>query len=623
MSERVALRGLMAIAAREVSERVALLGLAVVVAGVPFIGPWIGIGDRPLLGVLLGVVMVFAAAVLTGSSVIASDLAEGRLGFFFSRPVPWWSIWGGKMLAAIVLTFLAGAIVLGPSALAGDWGLPPGGWWVRVLVPGLIAVIGTVNVLAVGYRARSLWFAADLAMTGGLVWIVVRTSRGLITWGVWAISYDFITTALWVLAAAVTVAGAAQVARGRADITRSHRVMSIALWAVLTPVALGYAAWGTWVQRMGPADVRSVLSAWSAPKGSWIVVTGRAGWPRPEGLSAALLVNTSTHQFRRLGPGFSPLRPPFTSDATRAVWIFDPFGQKPRLTVADLGSGEPALSDVPLPVPPGSVRGFALSADGRHAAIAQDALATVFALGSQQTSATFPLGSGRLSAIVFDVAGRAHVLSARQDFLTPGTLDVVVLDPATRKGSVTGHIDTLGNPLELWGPGGERVAVVHRQERRPSLTLHDGTTGALLATLVPEGRAGRIAATFLGDGRLAVVESGRGVVLRVFSAGGAESWSLDVSPTYSVTRATEVAPGVIAVELSFQGRGSRSDTVLVDETAGRVIRRENGLRPAASSWFAWRAQTAPDHGSLFVDDRGALVRLDVATGGRQVLLGGS
>ena len=36
-----------------------------------------------------------------------------------------------------------------------------------------------------------------------------------------------------------------------------------------------------------------------------------------------------------------------------------------------------------------------------------------------------------------------------------------------------------------------------------------------------------------------------------------------------------------------------------------------------------RAQTAPDHGSLFVDDRGALVRLDVATGGRQVLLGGS
>ena len=86
MRERIAVQGLMAIAAREVSERVALLGLALVVAGVPFIGPWIGIGDRPLLGVLLGVVMVLAAAVLTGSSVIASDLAERRLGFFRSRP---------------------------------------------------------------------------------------------------------------------------------------------------------------------------------------------------------------------------------------------------------------------------------------------------------------------------------------------------------------------------------------------------------------------------------------------------------------------------------------------------------------------------------------------------------
>jgi hypothetical protein len=54
-----------------------------------------------------------------------------------------------------------------------------------------------------------------------------------------------------------------------------------------------------------------------------------------------------------------------------------------------------------------------------------------------------------------------------------------------------------------------------------------------------------------------------------------------------------------------------------------VIRRESGLRPAAASWFGRRGQAVPDEGSLFVDDRGALVRLDVATGARQVLLGGS
>jgi len=622
MSGQVAVRGLMAVAAREVSERIALLGLAVVVAAVPFLGPWIGIGDRPLLGVLLSVVMVFAAAVLTGASVIASDLAERRLGFFLSRPLPWWSVWCGKMLAAVVLTFSAGAIVLAPSAVAEEWQLPPGGWWVRILVPGLIAVIGAVNVMAVGYRARSLWFGVDIALIGTLVWLVVHTSRGLLAWGVWAITYDFIAPALWVLAAAVTLAGAAQMALGRADIARSHRVMAIVVWSVLTPAALAYAAWGTWVQRMGPADVRSVLTAWSPPQGPWIVATGRAGWPRPELLSVALLVDTSTGQFRRLGPAFSPLRPGFSGDASRAVWVSDPFGDTPHLIVADLGAGEAALSNVPLPIPPGSVMGFALSADGRHAAVAQDALATLFRIGSQQAAAAAPLGSTRLTPIVFDDQGRAHLLSARQDFRSPGTLDVVVLDPATRKASATGHIDTRGNPLEVWAPAGERVAVIHRLERRPSLTLHDGTTGALLATLVAEGGAGHVAATFLRDGRLAVVESKRGVVLRVFSAEGVESWSLDVSPTYAGARATEVARGVLAVELSVRGRGSRSDTVLVDETAARVIRRETGLHPAASSWFAWRAQTLPDDGSLFIDDGGALVRLDIATGTRQRLLGG-
>ena len=53
VSARVATRGLMAIAAREVSERGALLGLAAALAVVPFVAPWVGIGDRPLLGAFL------------------------------------------------------------------------------------------------------------------------------------------------------------------------------------------------------------------------------------------------------------------------------------------------------------------------------------------------------------------------------------------------------------------------------------------------------------------------------------------------------------------------------------------------------------------------------------------
>jgi hypothetical protein len=165
--------------------------------------------------------------------------------------------------------------------------------------------------------------------------------------------------------------------------------------------------------------------------------------------------------------------------------------------------------------------------------------------------------------------------------------------------------------------------VIHGQQRRPSLTLHDGTTGALLATLVAEGGAGRIAATFLRDGQLAVVESGRNVTLRTYSRDGVPSWSLDIATTFALGEVIQVAPDVLAVPLPYPGTPRRSDVVLVDASAGTVIRRESGLRPAAASWFARRGQTSADDGSLFVDDRDALVRLDIATGARKVLLGGS
>jgi hypothetical protein len=572
-----------------------------------------------MLGWLLGVVMILAAAVLTGSSVIARDLAEGRLGFFLSRPLPWWSIWGGKMLAALVLTFAAGVIVLGPSAFDRDWRLPAGGWWVTIVAPGLFALIGIANALAIAYRGRSAWFALDLALAAALGWAVVHTSRTLMDWGAFSFEPSLPSAALWLLAAAVTIAGAAQVAEGRGDIRRGHRVLSIVVWSLLTPAVLAYAAWGTWVGRFGPADFRKVVSAWPSPKGSWIVAAGRTRWPRPENFTPSVLMDASGQRFLRVGAGFAERGPVFSGDARRAVWVTGAWTDSPRLMTANLDSNHPSVSRVPLPVPPGSVISVALSADGENVAIVQAHQATVFKLGSAQALASAPVRAYWWRPIVFTSDGRAHVLSELSD----GTLDVVVLDPTTRKATTTGHISTRGYPFERWGPDAAHVAVVHSQMRRPSLTLHDGSTGGLIATLVPEGRAGGIEVTFLRDGRLAVLEYGRGVVLRVFSTAGAESLSLGITPTFGFAQVAEVAPGVLAVELPSSRVGAGADSVLVDLSAGRVMRREHGVRPAASSWFARGAQEVPDAGALFIDDGGALVRLDIATGARQVLLGGS
>ncbi|HEU0104573.1 MAG TPA: hypothetical protein VFT38_00275 [Vicinamibacteria bacterium] len=623
MSERVAVRGLMAIAAREVSERAALLGLAAMLAVVPFVAPWIGIGDRPMLGGFLATVMVFTAALLTGSSVIARDLAEGRLGFFLARPVPWWSIWGGKMLAALVLTFAAGVIVLAPSALGSEWLLPAGGWWGMILAPGLVALIGIANALAVAYRARSAWFALDLALAAALGWLVARTSRTLMDWGAFPFEPGVLSAALWLLAAAVTIAGAAQFAEGRADIRRGHRVLSVVVWSLLTPAALAYAAWGVWVGRFAPADLRTVYSAWPSPNGSWIAVAGRTRWPRPEIFTPTVLMDAATQRFLRVGGAPSVRGPVFSEDVRRAVWVAEAWTDTPRLMAADLRSNPPSVSRVPLPVPPGSVVAVALSADGENVAVVQRSQAAVFKLGSAQALAVAPVRASWWRPIVFARDGRAHVLSGPADPLSPGVLDLTVLDPATGKAATTGHIPTRGYAFERWGADAARVAVVHSQARRPSLTLHDGSTGALIASLVPEGRAGGITVTFMRDGRLAVLEYGRGVVLRVFSTEGAESLSLEITPTFGFAEVAEVAPGVLAVELPIHGAAAGSDSVLVDVSAGRVIRREHGVKPAASSWFAPGAQAVPDAGGLFIDDRGALVRLDIATGARQILLGGS
>jgi hypothetical protein len=570
-----------------------------------------------MVGFILGAVMLFTSALLTGCSVIARDLAEGRLGFFLARPLPWWSIWAGKLLAAVVLTFAAGVIVLAPSAFGDEWHLPSG-WWVAIVAPGLLALIGMANALAVAYRARSAWFALDSAMAGILGWVVVRTARALMEWGAFPLdAVEVLSPALWFLAATVTIAGAAQVAEGRADIRRAHRVLSIVLWSLLTPAALAYAAWGTWVGRVAPADLRTVVSAWPSPNGSWIAAAGPTRWPRPETFMPTVLMDPGGQRFLRVGATMSVRGPVFSEDATRAVWVADAGTDAPTLMAADLDSNPPAVSRVPLPIPPGPVQSVALSADGETVAVVQSRQATVFKRGSSQALAAAPVRSYWWRPIVFTSDGRAHVLSE----LSPGVLDVVVLDPATRKATTTGHFSTPGNPVERWGPGATRVAVVHSQ-RRPSLTLHDGSTGALIATLVPEGRTGGIAATFMRDGRLAVVEWGSRVVLRVFSTEGAESLSLEIMPTFGFAQVAEVAPGVLAVELPFAGPATGSDSVLVDVSAGHVMRREHGVKPATSSWFAGGAQAVPDVGGLFIDDRGTLVRLDVATGERRVVLGG-
>ena len=97
---------LLAVAARELRERWLLFPRGFVLGFVPLVLPAFGVtgGTMPdRRPVRPRSSSARRAAVVIGSSMLARDAANGRLGFLFSRPVSWPAIWGGKWLAALVL----------------------------------------------------------------------------------------------------------------------------------------------------------------------------------------------------------------------------------------------------------------------------------------------------------------------------------------------------------------------------------------------------------------------------------------------------------------------------------------------------------------------------------------
>ena len=126
------MRGILAVASRELVERRLVFVAAAVAAVLPFFAPlfpWLRGNDLDeLRGVVaLTLATTFAAALAMGYGVamISGELKARRLGFYFSRPLSGLAIWGGKLLAGVVMVWVAPLLVLLPTWLAarasGPW----------------------------------------------------------------------------------------------------------------------------------------------------------------------------------------------------------------------------------------------------------------------------------------------------------------------------------------------------------------------------------------------------------------------------------------------------------------------------------------------------------------------
>jgi len=640
---------LLAVAARELRERWILFPAGLVLGCVPLVLPAFGLKREvcAFVGLFGALCLGAAAAVVIGSTMLARDVATGRLGFLFSRPAPWTTIWGGKWLAAFVLvtvTALLAAIpwmAVYPLASVGGH---HGDSWLRAMLDGpgtvfcfmlIVLVVGLASFNATAFRSRSPWLVLDMLLLLAGLWVVRRWVAPLFLYGILAANTAWSQSLLPLpLAVALLAGSAAQVAVGRTDVRRAHRAMSVAFWAVVAVTLAAAAGYWHWVRSAGPADV-TVHAVTRDPAGRWIYAEGsgrHSGW-YPHGF---LIDTTSGRYLLRPPPRddgrYFPSGVLFSADSRFAALPHSD-GSGAAITLFDLTGSPPHAVEVALESspPPAWQTEFALSPSAASVFVAHESGASLFALPSGRRVATATIPPGWRPADVrflAEGAARAWLVPANDRPGAPrAEMRVVDLAVDGSSRSVTFPIATPLDAPRSWGAvvpdaDGRRIVTVDS-----GLHLRDGATGTLTATLAEGG--GNPRALFLADGRIVVAGDRIGgggplqAVVRVFDRAGAPLGEMrpEIRPG-GLVLGPEVAPGRVAVS-SFRAWFLPEDTLIVDVGEGRVVERLAGLRPDGF-WNVAASRPAgsgPTSVHFFRDTEGRVLRLDFASGERRIVAG--
>jgi len=556
------MKGFLAVFERELAERRLLaamgLGFGIVAVVLPLLPGFQRTGStlaelRGGLAFAVALLLSALTAVYLGGSILASDLVERRLGFYFARPLSGWALWSGKIAAAVVLTFGTGLLALLPAvlfggdlSLAGYWSLnrmgqPEGFFNVGV---GLLFLLFAANAVSVMVRSRSPWIAADMGALI-LVWAVLwsawyrlvlagvvdlaRKPQGVDSvaraWAVW----------VWGPLAALAAAGAAQVLLGRTDLRRAHRALSATLWSLLLALGIASQVFTLWMVSAGPGDLAGVTQAVAAPAGSspWIAITGPA--MNRSGYNPGFLYNVDSGRVVRAGFGLAsrwweaPVR--ISADGRRAVWL--EYQERPfssPLVLHRLDLDRPGARPVATAISYQGIyqsmpKGFALSPDGRRIAAVRDDRLTVDDVATGRLLASVRLTGDLWSsrpAFVGPDHIRLYQFAARPSPPKPPftpldyDLDISELDLATGMMATTGRLSGVRGFVGIPSPNGSRIIM----RTRDQLQLHDARTGEPLAVL---GASKKASASFLSGGRIAVTNPsalGGALELRVLAPDG-------------------------------------------------------------------------------------------------------
>jgi len=257
------------IARRELAEKrfvfvtaLAFLALALIVPFMPGVHDGERAGALIVGSLILATALSVGLAAILGGSIVGRELSDGRLSFYFSKPIPATAIWWGKLLAAATLIVASFGIVGFPALVAGGAAALSGwtaeGTWsiFAFILFGAGALFLLSHVIATLVRSRSAWFLFDFVaavICGTAMWMLMRA---LLAGFAGTLTLRLIETFAAFLAVAVIAGGAWQLERGRTDRKRSHMELSRFLWIAIGCGILITAAFVIWVTSVRPADLR-------------------------------------------------------------------------------------------------------------------------------------------------------------------------------------------------------------------------------------------------------------------------------------------------------------------------------------------------------------------------------
>lgn len=649
-----------AVFTREVFARRLVFPVALAAGFVPIVGSLVygwstpdAADGRVLVGFVAASALSIAFALLLGASVIVGETSEKRISFFFTRPIPAAAIWGGKILAAVFITLASALITFTPAWLTGPgwtrgiWGFNPGlgETLLGALALALLLVLGSHAVVTIG-RLRSPWVALDLILAPTLVVLAAVFLQVLLRNSATSdldVRNPAEGAAIALIVAiflALILASLVQVAEGRTDARRAHGAFSVVLFGILGAAVVlvgGYAWWCASAKATSLEGVGGGVR--TAPRGPWVMASGRLRAWRGGG---SFLFSSAGGRSLRLHGWIVA----FSQDGTHAAWgerrfgFFERKDNRSDIFIADLATGNAIATGLET----GGWPGLALSPDGKRLAVRDAMTLAAYDVSdpvNPKQVAAFPLEEdGRAFAFVGDDTIRLFPRllnpAIRKD-IAPASLEITELSLPSKKSLVTGHLDRESRPFLRLSADARYLVGTKRTTDDPRgaqiLTLQDGRTGALLATLT--GDLSGAQAKFLTGNRLAVAGIA-GAKARVVFFEGEKGWSapvrsLEMGPARQVVLGGEIAPGRVAVSLfpfeeNLPVSARTAKLAIVDVATGAVSPGPDGLVPANRfTWWSDPVMPPAEAGSpaslLFLDASGRLVRLDPATGAKTVLLG--